>query len=804
MTESNPGYDKASYVRAQTAQKSLFQSDDRIFHREGARYASVQSVSEIQASPRRVACGLTHDDGTRSRFVLLPVAPGVLRFQLGREGASFPERSEMLSHPLGSPGKFTTRTTRRGWQIRFGKHKLILGRDPFALRIEGPGGEKVFELETEAIGSAYLAPPLGFRGPSEREEAYLSFHIQHPESFFGFGEKFCKVEKTSTRATIWAADTCGTNTTDLSYKSVPLLFSTRGFGLMLHSAYRSHWEIATFSYTSGSFLVEEGRLDGFLLLADSLKELIGLYTELTGKPLVPPAWSLGVWMSRCAYQNRAEVTAVLDRLRAEDIPCDVIHLDPPWMAQQYYQKLGVDACDFVWAEDRFPDRVGMFREFLQKGFNTCLWINPYLPGGEPIYEEAQVKGYLVRDEAGEVARLEYGQNAGVVDLTHPGALSWWKDKLRALIQDGASVLKPDYGDRVSESSRFFDGRSGREMHNLYLHLYSKAAFDVVAEVRGEGIVWRRAGYLGSQRYPGTWAGDTQVSWEGLRCCLRGGLSAGFAGEAFWSNDIGGFCGPKPTEELYIRWAQFGLLTPFARFHGTTPREPWEYGPRALSIVRRQAKLRYGLIPYYLALAEEAHRTGLPILRHLKLEFESDPLVDGIDDQFLIGSDLLIAPVLVEGARDRQVYFPRATWYALQNGQVVPAQGICRTIAAPLTRTPLFVREGAVIPRWEKPPRHLKQPDLGRKLWVDIYAGPTQKKLEWTLQGRRIVLDYQLKRGLGRLTIEADELELGIGFIGFSGWQAGRGLTGAERPVREAGKIHLRCQVRGRRTLTFRA
>ena len=391
-----------------------------------------------------------------------------------------------------------------------------------------------------------------------------------------------------------------------------------------------------------------------------------MYTDLTGKPQMPPRWALGVWMSRCAYLTRAQVEDVLARLRAEEIPCDVVHLDPHWMKTHYYFKIGVDACDFEWDTEDWPDHKRMLRQWHADGFDVCFWINPYIPEGTALYAEAKANGYLLKTAEGAVARLEHGEPVGTVDFSNPAAKTWWKGYLKALVDEGASVFKPDYGDRVAEEAVFANGKTGKEMHNRFMFLYTEAAFEAVKETRGENIVWRRSGYVGSQRYPGTWAGDTQVTWQGMRGALRGGLSAGFGGEAFWSHDIGGFVGDKPDPELYVRWAQFGLLSPFSRFHGTTPREPWEYGDAALDIVRHYAQLRYALMPYLLAAAHESTLTGLPMLRHLYLEFPDEPNVDTIDDQYMLGPDLLVAPVLTAGATSRYVYFPKGRWWALED------------------------------------------------------------------------------------------------------------------------------------------
>ena len=348
---------------------------------------------------------------------------------------------------------------------------------------------------------------------------------------------------------------------------------------MLHTSFRSYWEVGSFSYATGSAMAEDGKLDLFFFLAPSLKELIGTYTALTGRPQLPPRWAMGLWMSRAAYHDRAEMLEVAERLRAEEIPCDVFNIDPTWLKQQYYNDIGVEVCNLDWDECPWGPPEALFAEFAQRGFSICLWINPYFSEESAIYAEAKERGYLVRTVDGGLARLEFNLAAGIVDLTNPEARAWWQGRLAALLKQGAATFKADFGDRVPENALFWNGKTGAEMHNLFVHLYVETVYEAVRETHGAGIVWRRPGYIGSQRYPGCWAGDTQVTWEGMAGALRGGLSAAMTGEAFWGHDIGGFVGPKPSNELYIRWAQFGLLSPLARFHGTTPREPGITAPR---------------------------------------------------------------------------------------------------------------------------------------------------------------------------------------------------------------------------------
>jgi alpha-D-xyloside xylohydrolase len=327
----------------------------------------------------------------------------------------------------------------------------------------------------------------------------------------------------------------------------------------------------------------------------------------------------------------------------------------------------------------------------------------------------------------------------------------------------------DFGDRVPEDARFSDGKSGREMHNLYPHLYAEAVWQVVERVSGQGLIWRRPGYIGTQRFPCCWAGDTQVSWEGMAGALRGGLSAGFTGESCWSHDIGGFVGPHPSEELYIRWAQWGLLSPFARFHGVTPREPWDYGPRALEVVKSYAHLRYALLPYLMACAGESAASGLPMLRPLVMEFPDEPRVDTIDDQYLLGSDLLVAPVFNAGRATRPVYFPNAQWWPLHvspsaQGPAIPILGPGdRVVDAPLERLPIFVRGGAVLPRYRQIPQHLKGPTP--EAWqLDIYPGDSQRRLVIAENGFTVTIQYRFERGAGKLEISPAPIRLGVRLV----------------------------------------
>jgi alpha-D-xyloside xylohydrolase len=249
----------------------------------------------------------------------------------------------------------------------------------------------------------------------------------------------------------------------------------------------------------------------------------------------------------------------------------------------------------------------------------------------------------------------------------------------------------------------------------------------------------------------------------MRCCLRGGLSAGLSGEAFWSHDIGGFCGDKPSPELYARWAQLGMFSPLTRFHGTTPREPWEYGEEAEKIVVSYAKIRYGLMPYILTAAKESYSTGVPMMRHMALEFPKEPNVHTLDDQFMLGSELLVAPILNNGQRNRFVYLPKGQWTELEDNSKTYEGGRFIEVEAPLNKIPVFVREGAIIPRYKDEIQHLKENNS--EVQIDIYSGKRNNMLHFTDGSKDIKLAANLERSDIQLLVSGDTQKLNLNLIG---------------------------------------
>jgi alpha-D-xyloside xylohydrolase len=564
-----------------------------------------------------------------------------------------------------------------------------------------PGKERaVFEQrwEDRQIRGAVTLPTGYSRDASGRTEFHEVFSLEPDERLYGLGEQFGSFDRKGQRIVSWTRDPVGALTSTVCYINVPFLISSRGFGLFLHHHSKIAYELGNPALQTAAVRVGDPYLDYFFIYGPSLKEIIGRYTELTGRATVPPLWSFGVWWSRCMYRNREQVEGVVERLRALDIPGDVVHLDPLWLKGRAEKRL--DGCHFEWDDEAFPDPDGFLKWVGERGFKLSLWEIPYVYNDSEMAREGEKHGYFARDPAGGPALpLENPEETVLVDFTNPEAVRWWQDKHRPYLRKGVAAFKPDYGEAVPADAIFSDGRSGEQVHNLYPLLYNKAVYEVMQEERGEAMLFSRSGYAGSQRYPINWTGDAPCTWGGMASALRAGLSLSMSGISMWSHDIGGFWNPKlfqpPDSTLYIRWAQFGLLSSHARFHGVRGREPWYYGEKAVEVVREFAKLRYRLLPYIYSLAQEAAETGMPVVRPLVLEYPNDPVAATVDYEYLLGPDMLVVPVINPEGR-ALVYLPEGEWRDWWTDEVKAGPAHLR-LDVPIERLPLYARASAEIP-----------------------------------------------------------------------------------------------------------
>lgn len=583
--------------------------------------------------------------------------------------------------------------------------RVVVTREPLQLRVHGRDGRLVFATRPPDLEA--LRRPEEQWNPSEqrwnffhryaypwgwtadRQRAFASFQLAHDEHIYGLGETYGELDKRGTEQRLWLQEAFS-NTSPASYKQVPFYVSTRGYGLLVNSSNALKVNVGNLDHTALSLIVDDtDALDCYLVYGPTIAEILPRYTQLTGAPAVPPRWTFGLWMSRITYRTQEEVERVAHELREHRIPCDVIHIDTGWFLTEY-------VCDWRFGP-QFPDPEGMVQRLRDLGFRVSLWQWPNVRVDSPAFAEGLAHGYFARRTSGHVYLQPggYGEDAALVDYSNPEAVAWYQDKLRSLFALGIAAIKVDYGEGAPPDA-VYAGVPSAAMHNRYPLLYGRAVWEVTEEARGEGqaVLWARSAWAGSQRYPVHWSGDGVARYEDLACVLRAALSFGLSGFPFYSHDIGGFTG-LPTPELYVRWAQLGAFSSHARTHGMPPREPWAYGERAEDIVRRYLELRSRLMPYLWSEAVACGRTSLPMVRALVIDYQDDPVALTIDDQYMFGSALLVAPVLDEAER-RRVYLPHGRWVDHRSGALLDG-GRFLEVEAPLDTLPLFVKAGAVLP-----------------------------------------------------------------------------------------------------------
>ena len=676
-----------------------------------------------QRTPRGVQFNVETDAGTAAAVAVGFVLPEVVRLRMSPETLA-PARSHLLVREEWESVPFTVAEAPDHLELATSFVRVRVAREPWCVRFLDVAGEVVCHEASVrppdwAHGSGSVSPlaDLGFlRDPETGQvEVHETLALAHDEDLYGLGEQFARLNRVGQHVELWATD-AATISRHETYKNVPFLWSTHGYGLFVNTSYRVTFDLATVSLLGYSLAHEGPELDVFFIHGPEPAAILRRYCELTGYAPVPPRWSFGLWMSRCGYQNQAEVEQVAEGLRAHEIPCDVIHVDPWWMGDP------ANWCGLQWDETRFPDPAGMIDFLRQRGLRLCLWENPYVAESAPIFEEGRQHGYFVKDEHGEPRLVRVWDDVippvAVVDFTNLEAVAWWQSLHRPLLEQGVAVFKTDFGEAAPEDGIYHNGMSGREVHNLYPLLYNRAVFEVTEEVNGRGLVWGRSGWAGSQRTPTCWGGDPIADFPYMVNQLRAALSIGLSGIPFYSHDIGGFFG-EPDPELYVRWAQFGLFSSHSRCHGTSPREPWEFGSEAEAIFRRYARLRYRLLPYIYSTAVQATQSGLPVVRALILKYPNDPNVCHLDSEYLFGDSFLVAPVLERGARRRMVYLPVGRWVDYWSREIHDGPGWLN-YPAPLEIMPLFVRRGAIIPML--PDVDHTDQAVGSGLVLDIYPG----------------------------------------------------------------------------------
>ncbi|TFG05636.1 MAG: DUF4968 domain-containing protein [Promethearchaeota archaeon] len=614
----------------------------------------------------------------------------VYRLRLA-EGAAVPEnQTPMLLNDIHDANlnvEFKEMDER--YLISTGKLELDITKDPFCIEIRDSDGNLITESSGRTknrFPNALDSFPLGFI--KDRKFKYWfgveSFVIYPGEAIYGLGEQFGPLNKVGQTIGFWNFEGTG-NTAGRIYKNIPFFMSTRGYGVFVNESRPITFWVGSREYCKNQIAIE-GKFIDYFFFQGNLKDILRNYTALTGRAAVPPKWSFGVWMSRITYKRQEEVLATAKKLREMKFPCDVIHIDTGWFDEDW-------RCDWKFGKENFPTPTVMFEQLKEMNFRVSLWQIPYVIKGTHPYQDAKKKKVLAKNNGPFIFLVMFPANP--IDFSNPQGVKWYQEQLKPLFELGANVIKVDFGEGIEPPMKFMK-YNGRQMHNLYPLLYNKAAFEATAEYFGEGIIWARSAYAGSQRYPVHWSGDNSSNLENILCSFRGGLSLGLCGFTFWSQDTGGFIG-RPSDEAYIRWTQATIFQSHIRFHGMGPRyrEPWNFEPETQDIVRKYLNFRYQLIPYLYSEAQVAASHGLPLLSPLVLEFPTDPNVFNVEDQFLSGRHLLIAPILSTN-QTRKIYLPEGNWYDYWTGEIITGPTwISKTVSLELI--PLYVRSGIIIP-----------------------------------------------------------------------------------------------------------
>jgi alpha-D-xyloside xylohydrolase len=533
------------------------------------------------------------------------------------------------------------------------------------------------------------AYPFGHVDHGEKKISFASFGLGYDEHIYGFGESFGRLDKRETLQTLWIQEGFS-NASPATYKRTPFYVSTRGYGLFINTSNAIRYRVGDLEHTALSAIVDDTNLfDCFLMYGPALKEILPKYTALTGQPAVPPKWSFGLWMARISYSRQEQVQKVAAKLREHQIPCDVIHIDTDWYEKDW-------ECDLKFGKSKFPNPAELTENLAGQGFRISLWQWPNMVISSPMYQEGDDGNYLVKRKNGTSYLFTgFGPDAGLIDYSNPETVAWVKEKFRNLFRQGIAAIKTDFGEGAPPEG-VYHSVPGESMHNLYPLLYNDAVFGVTEEMFGEGkgIVWSRSAWTGSQRYPVHWSGDGVARFDDLACVLRAALSFGLSGFPFYSHDVGGFSG-LPSPELYVRWAQLGMFGSHVRCHGAPPREPWAYGAEAERIFREYDELRYRLLPYIYSEAVKCGRTSLPMMRPLVLAYQEDPNTFTLDDQYLFGSQLLVAPIL-DATNRRRVYLPAGEWIDYWSKESLSG-GRWLAVEAPLDMMPLYVKAGTILP-----------------------------------------------------------------------------------------------------------
>ena len=575
---------------------------------------------------------------------------------------------------------------------------------------------------------------IGMEGHESGDEVQakvnLSLSLDEADCIYGLGDKTGVLNKREYEYEMWNSDIPAPHEDNFKslYKSVPFMIVLKEnavYGVFFDNHGKSAFNLGKEYEDRIEYRAEDGMMDYYVITGENMAEVIGSYTWLTGRVPLPMRWTLGYHQCRWSYKTEAEVRQLAADFRRYEIPCDAIYFDIDYM--DGYRV-------FTWNKDNFTDPDQLITDLKEQGFQAVTIIDPGVKKDEDyyFYREGIEHDYFAKDVNGDVyINAVWPGDSAFPDFGRQEVRDWWGEKHQFLLDKGIMGVWNDMNEPASFNGPLPDDvvfteedeiTNHKWMHNVYGHNMSKATYQGLRRLSDKRpFVITRACYSGTQKYATVWTGDNNSLWTHLRMAIPQLCNLGMSGYPFAGTDIGGF-GSDTTGELLVRWYQVGCFSTLFRNHsamGTRRQEPWLFGKEKLDIIRKYVELRYELIPYFYDLFHEHLSTGLPVMRPLVLEYEKDINTHNMNDEFMIGSQMLAAPVVEQGATKRMVYLPSGEWVDYWTKEhIAGGQYIIRD--APLDTCPIYVKAGTILPKY--PVEAYIGTKEQKKLILEVYAG----------------------------------------------------------------------------------
>ena len=684
-------------------------------------WEKVGSVSLASQSGGVVVLNATPNSGTFSPKLGLsfPTA-STLHFQLSPKGNASFESGISDYVVTDSNGEIVITTSAL---------RVTITKSPYAIEIYDIDAGKTLTCNgSTGLELSWLTD--GNQLISGVKEAYES---PASEYFYGFGEHYNAIQQRGNIVDTYVYNQYQ-NQNEKTYLAVPFFYSSAGYGIYLNTTCYSQFDMASTVSTQYSFFAETdgsaGSMLDYYLIAGTPETVLGEYTQLSGRAQTMPKWAFGLWMSANEWDRQSEVISAVQNANTYDIPATVVVLEQ-WSDENtfyifndstYTAKPGSNAfqySDFTFST-KWPDPQDMADTIHDNGMKLILWQVPVLKHTEYTWEQKDndeaymiAQGYAVGDGSVGQYRTPTGTWFGdslLLDFTNPNAVNWWMSK-RAYLFDSVGIdgFKTDGGEMVwGHNVSFSDGSTGAEMRNNYPNAYIKAYNDYSAEKTGTGMTFSRAGTSGVQSYGAFWAGDQTSSFSAFKDAVHAGISAGLSGIPFWSWDLAGFTGSYPSAELYKRSTMMAAFSPIMQFHSeksdpspSEERSPWNAQARTgdssiISHFSYYVNTRMNLLPYIYSEATRSTADGTPMMRAMIIDFPEDENVYGLDEQYMFGRNLLVAPVLNEGQTVKNVYLPAGEWIDFFHNALT-AGGAIKSYYCPADSIPVYVRNGSILP-----------------------------------------------------------------------------------------------------------